>query len=213
MQVPKNCPPDESVVFVERQAALEELQRLQRDYGVAEENTNQAHLAFLEAEKELNEAFQNMSELRPEQLRIWNDFESYRSRKLAEIAELRAKIRDMEIEQSQLEHERNRKSTKSSRAIRASIAAIEKKSSEIGANISRCYSELQSEYENARLACDFDEMRIYRDKKNTYVLRRLEYDLAKQHQTSLSASLRIAEESLAKKEQAYSQLIACNKLS
>ena len=72
--------------------------------------------------------------------------------------------------------------------------------------MSHCYDELQARCDEAKRACDFEEMRDYRDKKNTYVLRRLEYDLAKQRLAALEAALKLAMSNLAKKEASYKQL-------
>ena len=206
MQKSKNYPPDENAAFVERQVALEELERIKKEFNAAETVTNEAYLTLQAAEGELNEAYEAMSELRRDQLQIWNDFEAYRREKLIEISALRDKILKMGIEQSQLEQERNRKSTKNNRAIRASIVAIEKECNKVSIQMSHCYDELQARCDEAKRACDFEEMREYRDKKNTYVLRRLEYDLAKQHLAALEAALKLAMSNLAKKEASYKQL-------
>ena len=206
MQKSKNYPPDENAAFVERQVALEELERIKKEFSAAEKVTNEAYLTLQKAEGELNEAYEAMSELRRDQLQIWNDFEAYRREKLIEISALRDKILKMGIEQSQLEQERNRKSTKNNRAIRASIVAIEKECNQVSTQMSHCYDELQARCDEAKRACDFEEMRDYRDKKNTYVLRRLEYDLAKQRLAALEAALKLAMSNVAKKEASYKQL-------
>ena len=196
-------PPDETAAFVEEQAALEVLRKAREDFDAVKTATEEARIAFQEAEKDLDKAYQVMSELRPDQLRIWNEFDSYRAKMLSEISKLREQIKDMEIERRQLEQERNQKSTKNNRAIRANLAALEKKSSEIGIMMSKCYDELQREHDAMKHKCDFVEMQDYREKKNVYCMRKLEYELASQHLKTLEAALRSAEEAYAQKTSVY----------